>query len=398
MSPNSPHDSALHPESHVAMGAYEPTHVAQPDLDASVPVLRHGDAQRLNRKALAFLAGIVLLLVLMAAWVFAGGGRAPAVSAAADSEEVRIPELPQAAGAAPSVGASAEPGPAGGLGELPPLPPAEPVPLAAPPAPPPMPLHPRERSARAPTLLERRTDTAPAGGAHSTEDAYLQAMMATMPGRQPGPAPAEAPPRPAGGARYLRNADALLVRGTYIRCILETRIVTDVPGYTSCVVTEPVYSINGRNLLLPRGSKVLGQYQDGLRGPRVAVVWDRITTPDGIDVNMASPGVDGLGGAGHPGRYDAHWGERIGSALMISLISDVFKYAGARNGPPTRVAYGGTVAEMPFESNTARTLQGLAEQALDEAAARRPTVTLDQGTVVNVYVARDIDFSAVLGG
>src|SRR3546814_7425690 len=72
------------------------------------------------------------------------------------------------------------------------------------------------------------------------------------------------------------------------------RIVTDIPGYTSCVVAEPVYSFNGRRMLVPKGSRILGRYDSDATGPRVAVVWDRITTPTGIDINMASPGVDGL--------------------------------------------------------------------------------------------------------
>ena len=56
-------------------------------------------------------------------------------------------------------------------------------------------------------------------------------------------------------ASYIRSPDALLVRGTYLRCVLETRIITDLAGYTSCLLTEPVYSINGRSLLLPKGSR-----------------------------------------------------------------------------------------------------------------------------------------------
>ena len=53
-------------------------------------------------------------------------------------------------------------------------------------------------------------------------------------------------------AKPLYNPNTLLLRGTYIRCVLESRVITDVPGYTSCVVTEPVYSVNGKRLLLPR--------------------------------------------------------------------------------------------------------------------------------------------------
>jgi type IV secretion system protein VirB10 len=181
-----------------------------------------------------------------------------------------------------------------------------------------------------------------------------------------------------------------------VRCVLETRIVTDIPGFTSCIVTEPVYSINGRNLLLPKGSKISGRYDSEPNGPRVSVIWDRITTPNGIDVNMASPGVDGLGGAGHPGEYNAHWGSRISAALLISVLSDAFKFAAAENGPPLTSVSNGVITQQPYESSTARTMERMANQALDRGMHRPATVTINQGTVVNVYVAKDVDFSGVL--
>jgi type IV secretion system protein VirB10 len=162
------------------------------------------------------------------------------------------------------------------------------------------------------------------------------------------------------------------------------------------VVTEPVYSINGRNRLLAKGSKVSGRYDTDADGPRVAVVWDRITTPDGFDIHMASPGVDNLGGAGHPGDYDAHWGSRMSAALMISLVSDLFKYEGERHGPNTTTISNGVVTQAPFDSNTARTMERLANQALTRSINRPATVTINQGSVVNIYVARDVDFSPVI--
>jgi type IV secretion system protein VirB10 len=127
------------------------------------------------------------------------------------------------------------------------------------------------------------------------------------------------------------------------------------------------------------------------------VIWDRIITPNGIDVNMASPGIDNLGGAGIPGYYDAHWGQRISSALLISMLSDAFKYEAAEHGPrTTSIAAGGVAVQQPFESNTAQTVQNLANQAVQAAANRAPTVTINQGTIVYVYVAKDVDFSGVV--
>lgn len=363
--------------------------MSTPDLDAGAPVLGSSDVQRLNRKALLFLAGIVIALLAAAFWIL-GNASGDASSQPRQREEAVVipalpdaPPLPQPAPAAVGPVALVEPPP-----ELPPLPPAgEPFGTG----------YGAETPARALTLLERRmrdggdpasVESSPAGpwagmlppgGVPTADTADTQATDAAT----------------ASAARPIRRPDTLLVRGTYIRCVLETRIVTDVAGFTSCIVTEPVYSINGRRLLIPKGSKVLGRYSTRPTGPRVEVVWDRITTPTGLDVAMSSPGVDNLGSAGHPGHYSAHWGQRIASALLISLISDAFKYAAAEEGPrSSEIGAGGVVVQSPYESTTARTMERLANQALE--TSRPPTVTIHQGTVVNVYVARDVDFSGVV--
>lgn len=376
-----------------------------PRLDEAAPLLQQSEAQRINRKALLFLAGIVALLLLMALWMFARAtGKDADKAIRPPSEVVQVPALPQAADSAiEPVPLAAEPGYAESQ-PLPPLPASpEPMPAYADMPPPPMPPPGYPMPAQPPrpaTLLERRMGEEPAASrGASPQDLYQQAVMAGLqPGAAQAPKAAAAPDAPAtrDGARYIARPDALLVRGTYIRCVLETRIVSSVDGFTSCIVTEPVYSINGRSLLLPRGSKVLGRYGEGHDGPRVEVVWDRITTPNGIDMTMSSPGVDQLGSAGHPGHYNAHWPTRIAGALMISLIADGFAYAAAENGPPSTYANGSLIVERPFESKTAQSLERVAQQAIAAGARRRPTVTINQGTVVNVYVAKDIDFSNVV--
>lgn len=348
---------------------------ADPDLDADAPVLRSSDVQRLNRKALLFLAGIIALLVVMTFWLLgrSGGDDAPAPKQERP-QAVVVPDLPDPVPVEPAVPADA------GVPPLPVLPEEEASTAAAG----------RQSGAESqqPSLVERRI-------------AGLQDSSAGGGSGGRGATAAQATRTEASSAQYLGSPDTLLVRGTYLRCVLETRIVTDVPGFTSCIVTEPIYSINGHNLLLPKGSKILGRYDQGADIARVAVIWDRIITPTGIDVTMQSPGVDGLGGAGHPGDYDGHWASKITSALLISLISDAFSWAAAEHGPESTATIvgpsgGATVIEQPFESATARSMERLANQALQRSANRPGTVTINQGTVVNVYVAQDVDFAGVL--
>jgi len=379
----------------------------QPNLDAGAPQLKTVESQSVNRKALMFLAGIVVLLILMTLVVMKGfmSDKEEEV-AKPKKEEVVIPDLPKSpGGTGPDFADVQEPQPVP-VQELPPLPPQEPMQerdprrdAAAADAGPPEP--------RGPTLAERRMGMVDSGGRGGGAGAggmpqtspYLQAVLDAQAAQQNANAPAQAMPASETKqlvAQYLRNPDTLMVRGTYIRCVLETRIVTDYAGYTSCIITEPVYSINGRHLLLPKGSKALGRYEGEPNGPRVAVVWDRVTTPNGLDVILEGPGVDNLGGAGHPGDYNGHWFSKMSSALFISMISDAFKYAAAKNGPTTTSISNGTIVETPFESNTARTVERLANQALTKAAARPATVTINQGTVLNIYVAKDVDFSGVV--
>lgn len=366
-----------------------------PDLDAGAPQLQSSDIKRMNRRALGFLAGIIALVLVAAMWMLKGASSRNEAPPKAREETVSIPDAPKAPPPMPQQAKLPDPIPV--LQNAPPLPP--------------MPQQPSRtglaEGPRGPTLVERRMMTGDAAAqgvatgpqAQPAGAAGMFNPFAAMQNQQPQPPRpygSEPPLTDASNAQPLNNPDTLLLRGTFIRCVLQTRIVTDIQGFTSCVVTEPVYSFNGKRLLLPKGSKVLGSYAGMPTGDRVAVIWDRIVTPNGIDVNMSSPGVDNLGGAGHPGYYNAHWPSRIGAALLISLLSDAFKYEAAEHGPRQTTISNGVVTQTPFESNTAQTLQNLANQAVQRAANRPATVTINQGTVVSIYVAKDVDFSGVV--
>lgn len=379
-----------------------------PDLDANAPFLKSPRDRKVDAKMLLFVGAALLLLILLLFFMYKRATSGEDTRAKPDDQEkVAVPDLPEVLNTPPPLPPPAqEPTPPIGLAQEPQLPPAS---YSQQPGSegPPQPM--------GPSLMERRImgmgggspGGAGDGGMGARDDAINNAIDQQLAQQQKamqaagiGGAP---PPQKeslisvAANAQTLRNPDTLLVRGTFIRCVLETRIITDIPGFTSCIVTEPVYSINGRKLLLPKGSKVLGAYDTDATGPRVAVIWDRIITPNGFNVKMKSPGVDGLGSAGHPGKYDAHWPSRMASALMISLVADAFKYAAAEHGPTqNEIAPGGVVVQSPYESVTAQTMEKLANQALAKSMNRPATVTINQGTVLNVYVAQDVDFAYVL--
>ncbi|RMH91062.1 TrbI/VirB10 family protein [Lysobacter pythonis] len=359
----------------------------QPNLDEAAPTLTVNEVRQLNRKALFFLAGIVLILLAMAFWFMnslSNRERQPA-QAAAPAPVIETPDMPEQRPATPAQPVEVVRNPPPPLPVLPPNEPNSPGPG-------------RQEGPVGPTLMERRMTNGELPPSEGMEGGGV-------PGRPDGETAVAEISKPKARAKRLNNPDTLLVRGTYIRCVLETRLVTDLAGPASCIVSEPIYSINGRRLLLPVGTKLLGSYggggnAEGQARNRVAVIWDRAITPNGLDVTMSSPSMDNLGGVGVPGQYTAHWANRITTAVLVSLISDVFKYAGEKHGPRSSVYLpgAGAVIEQPYQSNTARTVQNLAQQAVQESALRRPTITVNQGSMLNVYVSQDVDFTGALSG
>ncbi len=183
----------------------------------------------------------------------------------------------------------------------------------------------------------------------------------------------------------------LLAKGTNIRCGLDTKIVTTQPGFARCIVAKDVYSANGKTLLVERGSKVIGEQTSALlQGQaQVFVLWNELETPSGVKVPLASPGAGALGESGHAAYVKYHFWRRFGGALMISMIGDVGDAFSNRqnrtNGNNNHISY----------ENTQEAAQQLATEALKNSINIPPTGTINQGTLINIMVARDVDFSNV---
>lgn len=179
----------------------------------------------------------------------------------------------------------------------------------------------------------------------------------------------------------------LLKKGTNIACTLNTKIVTTQPGITRCMVTKDVYSANGRVLLIERGSEVIGEQTAALvQGQaRVYVLWSTIETPAGVSVTVNSASADSLGASGQDAQVDTHFWKRFGGAIMLSLIKD-----GIRMADSSRRNQGGVTFDSSSDS-----AEDMATEALKNTINIPPTGYVNQGALVNVMVARDVDFRSV---
>ena len=133
---------------------------------------------------------------------------------------------------------------------------------------------------------------------------------------------------------------------------------------------------------MEKGSRVLGEYRSGFQQgrARIFVLWDRITTPDGVAVDVSSPASDALGRAGFDGKIDSHFWSRFGGALLLTSVS------GAVSAAATADARFANIAQAPNEA---------AATALQNSINIPPTLTKPQGSEVAIFVSRDLDFSSV---
>jgi type IV secretion system protein VirB10 len=196
---------------------------------------------------------------------------------------------------------------------------------------------------------------------------------------------------PRATASMLGNRSLTLPKGTAFTCALKTKVISAASGLVGCQVQRNVYSDDGRVLLIERGSHMDGEYRIAAVRPgtvRIPVLWTRIRTPNGVTVDIDSPGTGQLGESGIDGYVDNRWGERIGAALLLSLIDDAVKLTIQSQANDRQ-------AETVVLQSTADTTSKLAEKVLDSTINIPPLIYQNQGGIVGIYVARDVDFSSV---
>jgi type IV secretion system protein VirB10 len=188
-------------------------------------------------------------------------------------------------------------------------------------------------------------------------------------------------------ASFRPNRHYLLSRNTMIRCGQSTAIRTDRPGLIGCPIAQDVWSDDGTTLLVRKGAMAKGEQRDAvIQGQGViGAIWDEIDDGD-VHIPLNSPATDPLGAAGIPAYVDEHFWLRFKGALMVSLIGD-FGQALANRAT-------GSGQQITF-SNSSNATQDVAAETLRNTINIPPTAYSNQGSVINIFVARDIDLTGV---
>lgn len=222
------------------------------------------------------------------------------------------------------------------------------------------------------------------GGAGTGEDPIAEEDERRISGNEQF-ARARAVRAPVERAKVIANPGNTVMQGTMIQAALETMIDTDLPGAIRAVVTENVHSYDGSQVLIPRGSRVIGAYNDqvSLGQRRAMIVWHRIILPDNQSVDIGAYGADAIGRAGVGGKVRTHAFARFGSAALVSIIS---------LGPA--VALSGDdddSGSSEVAGAVSQSLSGGVGSTLSGYLNRSPSITIAQGTVVTIMVDRDLE-------
>lgn len=184
-------------------------------------------------------------------------------------------------------------------------------------------------------------------------------------------------------AARLTHPERTLTQGSVIQAALQTAINSDLPGSVVAVVSEPVPAFSGDRILIPRGSRLFGQYRSGIEmhQKRILILWTRVLTPDGTSMEIAAVGGDQLGRSGLTGLVDTKFAERFGGAALISVIGAAPAVAAeSANNETTSIVLGDVGSD----------LQDAVGSVIADQVSIAPTIYVDQGASVTVLVDRDV--------
>lgn len=177
----------------------------------------------------------------------------------------------------------------------------------------------------------------------------------------------------------------VLQAGSIIAAALVTGLRSDVPGQITAQVTQNVYDTpTGRTLLIPQGSRLVGEYDSSVTfgQRRLLLAWTRLLLPDGRSIILErQPGADAAGYSGLQDRVNNHWGQLFKAAILSTLLS-----------------VGSEAGTSQNENNLAQALRAGAANGFSQTGQQvvsrqlniQPTLTIRPGFPVRVMVTHDL--------
>lgn len=185
-------------------------------------------------------------------------------------------------------------------------------------------------------------------------------------------------------AQQQADLEHKILQGKRFNGVLTHAINSDLPGMVVAEISQPVYGEIGTEILLPKGTRLIGQYNASVKKgqSRLFFVWQRALTPSGVDIDISSPGADRLGQAGLTGDVDTHFWEVFGQSVLLSSLALGVSSVGDQ----------GLYANQ-YQNEVGQSLIDASSQMMLSNDTIKPTIHIAQGTIINIVAAKDLDFS-----
>ncbi|MEO8725451.1 MAG: TrbI/VirB10 family protein [Acidobacteriaceae bacterium] len=181
----------------------------------------------------------------------------------------------------------------------------------------------------------------------------------------------------------------VVLEGSFLDTVLMNRLDGDASGSVKVLVSNPLYSHDHQQVVIPEGTVVLGEAKKiGSTGfgqqRRMAVIFHRLIMPDGYSVDLDQfKGLDQIGEQGLKDKVNNHYLEIFGTSVALGVIS----------GAAQITEGGGTITTSGKQAFTTGTAAGVSQQAttvLDRFIQIPPTITIREGHRVKVYFTQDL--------
>jgi len=183
----------------------------------------------------------------------------------------------------------------------------------------------------------------------------------------------------ASGKKYL------LIEGTLLETVLLNRLNGSFAGPVACLVSTDLYSHDRQHVLIPAGTKVLGEAKkvDSIGQQRLAVFFHRLVMPDGYSVSLDQ--FKGLNQAGETALRDQvnnHYLQIFGASLAVGILGGV-----------SQAGTGNALTNSPFDrvrEGFGASLATSGSDILEHFLNILPTVTIREGSRVKISLAGDL--------
>ena len=195
----------------------------------------------------------------------------------------------------------------------------------------------------------------------------------------------------------------VILQGKIIEATLETAINTDVVSQVRAVVTRDVYAEYGKNVLIPKGSRIVGTFQSNVTSgvARLGIVWNRIIRVDGLSLNISANAADQLGRGGVEGDLDNKYFQTLRNSFLSSLITiatsiavdEVSKSGGLDiqyDKDKGITTYSGDATAYAVREATSDFMDDVSD-VVDNLKQEKPTIRIAQGTKIVVVVNQDLN-------